>query len=136
MMFLISVLVGGVAAYALGVVWYMTLGSLWMKAARLTSEQLSSDAPGFQVNQGLAYGLTFLMWLFASFVMQAHLLPMAVAAGVNPFRAVVGMWIAFGLLSTLLSTLYGFRGKNLIWIDAGYVLCGSLLITAAFVLLN
>ena len=55
----------------------------------------------------LTYGLTFLMWLLASFVMQVHLLPMAVAAGSNPFQAVVGMWIAFALLSTLLSTRGG-----------------------------
>ena len=46
------------------------------------------------------------------------------------------MWLAFALLSTLLSTLYGMRGKNLIWIDAGYVLGGALLITAAFVFVD
>ena len=28
--------------------------------------------------------------------------------------------------------MYGMRGKNLIWIDAGYVLGGGLLITLAF----
>lgn len=42
------------------------------------------------------------------------------------------MWLAFGLLSTLMSTLYGLRGLNLIWIDGGYVLAGGLLIAASY----
>ena len=131
MMFAVSVLVGGVAAYALGVAWYMVLANPWMKAARVTPADIGGGS-GRGSNMALTYGLTFLMWLGASFVLQGHLLPMAEAAGTNPFRAVVGMWLAFALLSTVLSTLYGLRGRNLIWIDAGYVLCGVLLITAAF----
>ena len=74
------------------------------------------------------------MWLVASFVLQAHLLPLVDSAGVQiRFRAVVGMWLAFGLLSTVLSTLYGMRGREpdldrcvaTSWVD-------RLLITAAF----
>ena len=130
---IVSILVGGVAAYALGVVWYMVLSGPWMKAAKLTSEDIGGgSSSGMSGGMMLTYVLTFAMWLVASFVMQVHLLPMAVAAGSNPFRAVIGMWVAFALLSTLLSTLYGMRGKNLIWIDAGYVLGGALLITSAF----
>ena len=57
---------------------------------------------------------------------------MAAAAEVNVFRVTIGMWLTFGLLSTLLSTLYGLRGLNLIWIDGGYVLAGGLLIAASY----
>ena len=130
---IVSILVGGIAAYALGVVWYMVLGGPWMKAARLTRDDIGGgSSSGMSGGMMLTYGLTFAMWLVASFVLQVHLLPMVVAAGSNPFQAVIGMWVAFALLSTLLSTLYGMRGKNLIWIDAGYVLGGALLITSAF----
>ena len=130
---IVSILVGGIAAYALGVVWYMVLAGPWMKAARLTRDDIGGgSSSGMSGRMMLTYGLTFAMWLVASFVLQVHLLPMAVAAGSNPFQAVIGMWVAFALLSTLLSTLYGMRGKNLIWIDAGYVLGGALLITSAF----
>ena len=130
---IVSILVGGIAAYALGVVWYMVLADPWMKAARLTRDDIGGgSSSGMSGGMMLTYGLTFAMWLVASFVLQVHLLPMVVAAGSNPFQAVIGMWVAFALLSTLLSTLYGMRGKNLIWIDAGYVLGGALLITSAF----
>ena len=129
----VSILIGAVAAYALGVVWYMVLSGPWMKAAKLTREDIGGGSgSGLSGGMVLTYGLTFIMWLVTSFVLQVHLLPMAIAAGSNPFQAVIGMWIAFALLSTLLSTLYGMRGKNLIWIVAGYVLGGALLITSAF----
>ena len=129
----VSILIGAVAAYALGVVWYMVLSGPWMKAAKLTREDIGGGSgSGLSGGMALTYGLTFIMWLVTSFVLQVHLLPMAIAAGSNPFQAVIGMWVAFALLSTLLSTLYGMRGKNLIWIDAGYVLGGALLITSAF----
>ena len=72
------------------------------------------------------------MLLVVLVLMIVLLLPLVDSAGVNPFRAVIGMWLTFGLLSTVLSTLYGMRGRNLIWIDGGYILCGSLLITAAY----
>ena len=129
----VSILVGAVAAYALGVVWYMVLSGPWMKAAKLTRDDIGGGSgSGLSRGMVLTYGLTFIMWLVASFVLQVHLLPRAIASGSNPFQAVIGMWVAFALLSTLLSTLYGMRGKNLIWIDAGYVLGGALLITSAF----
>lgn len=134
---ILSILVGGIAAYALGVIWYMVLADPWMKAAKLTREDIGGGS-GNSMSTGMVitYGITFLMWLGASFILHAHLLPMAQAAGVNPFRAVVGMWIAFALLSTVMSTLYGMRGRALILIDAGYVLGGMLLITAAFTFLG
>ena len=132
-MFIFSVLVGGLAAYGLGIVWYMALAGPWMKAARLTREDIGGGSgSGMTSNMALTYGITFVAWLLASFVLQAHLLPMAEAAGSNAFRATVGMWLAFALLSTLMSTLYGMRGKNLIWIDAGYVLGGTLLIALSY----
>jgi hypothetical protein len=129
----ISILIGGIAAYALGVVWYMVLSGPWMKAVKLTREDISGGSGGgMSASMALTYSLTLVIWMVASFVLHVHLLPMVIAAGSNPFQAVIGMWLAFALLSTVLSTLYGMRGKNLIWIDAGYVLGGALLITAAF----
>ena len=130
---IVSILIGAVAAYALGVLWYMLLSGPWMKAAKLTRDDIGGGSSGgMGAGMMITYGATFIMWLVASFVLQTHLLPLVDSAGVNPFRAVVGMWLTFGLLSTVLSTLYGMRGRNLIWIDGGYILSGSLLITAAY----
>ena len=116
----ISILIGGIAAYALGVVWYMVLSGPWMKAVKLTREDIGGGSGGgMSASMALTYSLTLVIWMVASFVLHVHLLPMVIAAGSNPFQAVIGMWLAFALLSTVLSTLYGMRGKNLIWIDAG-----------------
>ena len=132
-MFIVSVLVGGVAAYVLGVIWYMALSNPWMKAAGLTREDIGGGSgSGMTSSMAITYGITLVAWIVVSFIMHQHLLPMAVAAGSNIFMATIGMWIAFALLSTILSTMYGMRGKNLIWIDAGYVLGGGLLIALAF----
>ncbi len=133
MMFALSVLVGGIAAYALGVLWYMLLSGLWMAAANVLREDIGGgSAGGNGRSMVLTYPVTFLAWLAASFILQSHLFPMAAAADVNVFRLTIGMWLAFGLLSTLMSTLYGLHGLNLIWIDGGYVLAGGLLIAASY----
>ena len=133
MMFAVSVLVGGVAAYALCVLWYMLLSGPWMAAAKVSRDDTGGgSAGGNGRSMALTYAVTFLAWLAASFVLQSHLFPMAAAADVSVFRLTIGMWLAFGLLSTLLSTLYGLRGLNLIWIDGGYVLAGGLLIAASY----
>ena len=132
MMLAISIAVGDIAAYALGVLWYMVLASPWMAAARVKREDIGGgSAGGNRRSMALTYAVTFLAWLAVSFTLQSHLFPMATAADVSVFRLTVGMWLAFGLLSTLLSTLYGLRGLNLIWIDGGYVLAGGLVIAAA-----
>ena len=70
----VSVIVGGIAAYALGVIWYMVLANPWMKAAKLTREDISaSSANGINTSMIITYGVTFLLWLAASFILQAHL---------------------------------------------------------------
>ena len=64
----VSILIGAVAAYALGVVWYMVLSGPWMKAAKLTREDIGGGSgSGMSGGMVLTYGLTFIMWLVTSF---------------------------------------------------------------------
>ena len=46
MMFALSVLVGGIAAYALGVLWYMLLSGPWMAAAKVSRDDIGSGSAG------------------------------------------------------------------------------------------
>ena len=98
----------------------MLLSGPRMAAARVSRDDIGGGSAGSNgSSMVLTYAVTFLAWLAAYFILQSHLFPMAAAADVSVFRLTIGMWLAFGLLSTLMSTLYGLRGLNLIWIDGG-----------------
>ena len=45
-MLIVSTLIGAVAAYALGVLWYMLLSGPWMKAAKLTRDDIGGGSSG------------------------------------------------------------------------------------------
>ena len=123
----IAILVGGLGAFALGVPWYMVLAKPWMKAAGISDEQASNASP-------VIYVITLLMWMVSSFFLQRYLMQDATNL-IEAMRPAFAAWAAMGLLSTTLSTLYGMRGRNLLWIDAGYTLAGALVIAVVHTLL-
>ena len=119
----VSILVGGLLAYGIGVPWYMLLSKPWMAAARVSEEDVNGTSP-------LPYIAAVIAWLVAAFILNMHLYPELVEGRglVYTLRATVGLWICFGLLSTVLSTMFGRRGYALLWIDGGYTLLGGLVI--------
>lgn len=123
----IAIIVGGLGAFALGIPWYMVLAKHWMKAAGISDEQASNANP-------IIYMITLFMWIVSSFFLQRYLMQDATSL-VEALRPAFAAWAALGLLSTTLSTLYGMRGRNLLWIDAGYTLAGAIVIAIVHTLL-
>ena len=97
----------------------------WMKAAGISDEQESTVNP-------VIYMITLLMWIVSSFFLQRYLM-----LGATSLIEAIGLPFMglLGLLSTTLSTLYGMRGRNLLWIDAGYTLADFIVIAIVYTLL-
>ena len=127
---IISTLVGSALAYGLGALWYMVLSKPWMKAAKITEEEVAGTS-------SLPYLMALLVWVVTSAILNFRIYPGLVEGStfISVFRVTVGLWLCFGLLSTVLSTYFGNRGRNLIWIDGGYTLIGGLVIGAAHYLI-
>ena len=123
----IAIIVGGLGAFALGVPWYMVLAKPWMKAAGISDEQARNANP-------IIYIITLFMWIVSSFFLQRYLMQDATSL-MEAIRPAFAAWAALGFLSTTLCTLYGMRGRNLLWIDAGYTLAGAIEIAIVHTLL-
>ena len=123
----IAIIVGGLGAFALGIPWYMVLAKPWMKAAGISDERANNANP-------IIYMITLFVWIVSSFFLQRYLMQDATSL-VEALRPAFAAWAALGLLSTTLSTLYGMRGRNLLWIDAGYTLAGAIVIAIVHTLL-
>lgn len=119
----LSIVLGGVLAYGIGVPWYMLLSKPWMAAAKMTEADVANTSP-------MPYIAAVVAWLVAATVLNGHIFPLLGedVGLVKLLRFTVGLWISFGLLSTVLSTMFGNRGRNLLWIDGGYTLIGGLII--------
>ena len=118
---LLSILLGAALAYGIGIPWYMLLSKPWMAAAKVSQEEVSQGSPA-------PFMAAFAAWLLAALVLNTHIYPELVGDKglAHTLRATVGLWICFGLLSTTLSTMFGRRGLNLLWVDGGYTLAGGL----------
>ncbi len=112
---LTATLVATLAGFALGALWYGPLfGRAWMTAVGTTPERYPAR---FQTGR-VAYGITFVLGLIASYVFGLYL-------GPNPGRAfAVVLGAAAGLfwVATALATNYLFERKPiaLIAINGGY----------------
>ena len=82
----------------------------------------------------LPYVMAVLAWLVSALVLNTHVYPLlgAEAGLVQLIRLTVGLWLAFAMLSTVLSTMFGLRGWALLWIDGGYTLLGGLIIALSY----
>ena len=127
---LLATLVATVAGFVLGALWYGPLfGKTWMAAGGFTREELQRN-----VNPAVAYGLTFVLGLVASFVFGMFLGPHpSLALGVGAGASAGICWVA-----TSIATNYLFERRSLrLWlITAGYHVVRFALIGAAFGLLG
>jgi len=127
---LVATLVATVAGFVLGALWYGPLfGKTWMAAGGFTQDQLRRD-----VNAGVAYGLTFVLGLVASFVFGLFLGPHpSLALGVGAGASAGLCWVA-----TALATNYLFEGRRpaLTFINGGYHAVRFTLIGLSFALLG
>lgn len=118
---LLAVLVAGVAGFAFGSVWYMTLSRPWLAAVGKTKEQLRTESSP----------TVFVLAAVAQLVM-AYVLARVVAWHGEPTAGsglLVGLVVWVGFVATTLVVNHGFQGarRSLTLIDGGHWL-GVLLI--------
>ena len=127
---LLATVVAAVAGFVLGALWYGPLfGKAWMAAHGISREELHRS-----VNPGVAYGLTFVLGLLASFVFGLFLGPHpSLALGVGAGASAGICWVA-----TALATNYLFEGRraSLMFINGGYHAVRFTLIGLSFALLG
>ena len=127
----LAVVLGTVAFFAVGALWYTVLfGKAWQKAVGLSEEQLKTGA-----NMPLIFGLCLLLE-FVVVTMLGHLF-----ARIQPGdHAKMMMAVGFGLaiMSPAIGITYLYMRKPLrLWlIDAGHFVVGMAVVGLVFVLLG
>ena len=126
---LLAVVLGAVAFFAVGAVWYTALfGKAWQRATGLSDEQLKSGA-----NMGLIFALCFLFELLISLTVW-H----SVARGAASDRGVMMMAVGFGaaIMTPAIGISYLFLRKPLalFLIDAGHFIAGMAAMGGVFTL--
>ena len=127
---ILAVLLGALAFFAVGALWYTALfGKAWQRAAGLSDETLRSS------NMALIFGLAFLAELVISLTVW-H----SVARGAASDRGVMMMAAGFGaaIMTPAIGINYLFLRKPLkLWlIDAGHFIAGMAAMGAVFTAFN
>lgn len=107
----LGVLVAGIAAMVVGGLWYSLLfARVWQRAAGVTDEQLTRNAP-----------LTYVGSLLLAFVMALVLAPFIAHGGVV-FGLVAGLAVGLGWVAASFGMVYLFERRPLAhWlVNAGY----------------
>jgi hypothetical protein len=124
----IAVIIATLAGFGLGAVWYMVLGSVWLRAIGKTKEELAKD-------EGPAKALPFIIALIALFIMalmlaglMGHLGDVSVRGGV-----ISGLFVWVGFVITTMGVNHAFGGAKpmLTLIDGGHWLAVLLVMGAA-----
>lgn len=123
---ILNVIAAGVAAYAFGALWYMSLSKTWMEASGVAVDP-DTGKPA-NASDPLPYITSFVATLVVAGMMR-HVFA---SAGIDTLSkgAVTGIGIGLFLVSPWVATFYGFGGKPriLTLIDCGYATIGCTLI--------
>jgi Protein of unknown function (DUF1761) len=127
----LNVIVAGVASFAFGAVWYMTLSNPWMQAA-----ELRPDAKGRptrpDAQEGSSSPMPFVVGLVAMVVVAGMMRHMFASSGVTTIGggAVAGLGVGAFFIVPWLAMNYAFalRKPQLILIDGGYAIGGCTII--------
>ena len=127
---LLAVVLGAVAFFVVGAVWYTALfGKAWQRVAGLSDEALKSS------NMALIFGLAFLLELLIALTVW-H----SVARGAASDRGVMMMAVGFGaaIMTPAIGINYLFLRKplKLFLIDAGHLIVGMAAMGAVFTQFN
>jgi len=127
---LTATLVGTIAGFLLGAVWYGPLfGRRWMAAVGMSVEQMRRD-----FTSAKTYGATFVLGFIASYVFGLYLGPNPGRAFAIVAGAAVGLFFVAAGLAT--NDLFERRPVGLILINGGYHAVRFTLIGLAFGLLG
>ena len=101
----LAIVVAAVSAFLLGYFWYspMLFGKRWMKESGVTPDSARNS------NMFLVFGLSFLLSLFAAFVLALFIGPKAGAL----FGAIAGFMAGIGWVFTSMGISYIFERKTL-----------------------
>lgn len=127
---LLAVVLGAVAFFVVGAVWYTALfGKAWQKASGLTQEQLEG------ANMPMIFGLCFLFELLISLTLGHN-----IARTDPPDHVVMMMAVGFalGIMIPAIGINYLYLRKTAahFFIDAGHFIVGMAAMGAVFVLLR
>lgn len=109
----LSVILAAVSSFVVGGIWYGPIfGKAWMKAFKLTEEQLSTR------NLPMVFGLSFVLTLVAAINLEMFI---GVDASLS-FGAFAGFAAGLGWVAAFLGILYLFEKQSLagFFINAGY----------------
>ena len=127
----LGVVLGAVAFFAVGAVWYTALfGKAWQRAVGLSDEQLKTGA-----NMPLIFGTCFLLELLVSLTV-GHIY--AYTAPDNRSKLMIAVGLAAGVMAPAIgiSYLYMRKSLKLFLIDAGHLIVGMAALGGVFVLLG
>ncbi len=124
----IALLIAGIAAMALGFVWYhpIAFGKPWMKLMGYTPESLKKA----QKEMGKLYGVSFLLTLVSGYVL-AHVMAMSMAffketALTTGLMSAFWMWLGFVMPVQATDMIFGSKKWKLFAINTGYQLASLL----------
>jgi hypothetical protein len=127
----LGVVLGAVAFFAVGAVWYTALfGKAWQRAVGLSDEQLKTGA-----NMPLIFGTCFLLELLVSLTV-GHIY--AYTAPDDRSKLMIAVGLAAGVMAPAIgiSYLYMRKSLKLFLIDAGHLIVGMAALGGVFALLG
>jgi hypothetical protein len=127
----LGVVLGAVAFFAVGAVWYTALfGKAWQRAVGLSDEQLKTGA-----NMLLIFGTCFLLELLVSLTV-GHIY--AYTAPDDRSKLMIAVGLAAGVMAPAIgiSYLYMRKSLKLFLIDAGHLIVGMAALGGVFALLG
>lgn len=127
----LAVVLGTVAFFVVGAVWYSLLfGKVWQREVGLSNEQLKSG-----VNMPLIFGLCFLLE-FVVVLTLGHLFAFLQPADHVKMMIATGFGLAIMTPAVGINYLYQRKSLKLFLIDAGHFVVGMAAVGLVFVLLD
>jgi len=118
---IVRILAAGLASYAFGAVWYMSLAKSWMAAADVEADETGRP-------QNAAGAMPYIIALVGSVIvagMMRHVFSLSGIEGADK-GLISGIGIGLFLVTPWIATNYGFAGRSrmLMVIDGGYATVG------------
>jgi dipeptide/tripeptide permease len=121
---ILAVLLAAAAGFAVGAVWYMTLGKIWMAAVGKTEDEIKSDKNP----------LPFIVAIVGNILVAGMMRHVFATSDVSGFGdgLVGGLGVGLFLAAPWILTNYAFAGRPrpLWWIDAGHAVLATTAIGA------
>ena len=127
----LGVVLGALAFFAVGAIWYTVLfGKAWQRATGLSDEQLKTGA-----NMPLIFGTCLLLELLVSLTV-GHIFAFTAPSDRSKMMISVGLAVGIMVPAIGISYLYLRKPLKLFLIDAGHFIAGMAALGGVYVLLG